>query len=322
MFNGTMKLDTSGAVLHAHGGWILKNEEYYYWFGENRTGDIRVSCYRSKDLVEWEHRNDVLTYHSPVRNHYVRTDIKLQKEIKIEDMNTTRLQGCNIERPKVIYNELTKKYVMWMHYENGIHYGDARCAVAISDTIDGDYTYLGSFNPIGNMSRDCTVFVDDDKTAYFISAARENADMIIYQLSEDYLSIDEQIRLLWPGQYREAPALFKRNGVYYMLTSACTGWAPNQGKYSCTTSITGTWTPLMDFGDETTYDSQPAFVLPINGLQETNFLYVGDRWNGEKYHESTYVYLPIEFEMDNKIKLIWGNEVHIDVVTGRIDITS
>lgn len=318
MINGQKLIDTTGNVLHAHGGFIIQKDDFYYWFGENRTGDIRVSCYRSSDLSTWEHRNDVLTYHSSTMPHYVRSDIKLLKSIKQTEEDQPVIKGCNIERPKVIYNEKTKKYVMWMHYENGIHYGDARCAVAVCDKIDGDYTYLGSFNPVGNMSRDCTVFVDDDKTAYFISAARENADIIIYRLSEDYLSIDEQIKTLWPGQCREAPTLFKRNDIYYMLSSACTGWAPNQGKYAVASSIMGIWSPLMEFGDATTYRSQPAFVLPIQGSKESNFLYVGDRWNGEIYSDSTYVFLPIQFDKDNKLSLPWGFETKIDMITGII----
>ena len=76
---------------------------------------------------------------------------------------------------------------MWAHWEMPSDYKLARCAVAVCDTIDGDYTYLGSFNPMGYMSRDCTLFVDDDKCAYFISAARDNQDLHIYCLTEDYL---------------------------------------------------------------------------------------------------------------------------------------
>lgn len=317
MKNGEKVLDTSGNILHAHGGWMLKKGGYYYWFGENRTGDIRVSCYRSKDFLTWEHRNDVLTLNSKVGDHYIRRETELRRNLTPKDSDTPELIGCNIERPKVLYNEATKKYVMWMHYENGLHYGDARCAVAVCETIDGDYTYLGSFNPIGNMSRDCTVYVDDDQMAYFISAARENADLIVYRLTRDYLAIEEQVKVLWPGQCREAPALFKRNGIYYMLTSACTGWAPNQGKYATCESLTGRWSELKNFGDETTYASQPAFVLSFQG-EEEQFLYVGDRWNGKHYAESTYVLLPLQFDDEGNLFMTYQEETLVDIESGRI----
>ena len=99
---------------------------------------------------------------------------------------------------------------MWMHWERPNDYREARCAVAVCDTIDGDYTYLGSFNPLGYMSRDCTLFKDDDGTAYFISAANNNADIHIYRLTDDYLAIDSLVQILWPGQWREAPVVFKK----------------------------------------------------------------------------------------------------------------
>lgn len=308
MKNGVTLHDTNGNVLHAHGGHMLQKDGYFYWFGENRTGDIRVSCYRSKNLERWEFRNHVLTYDSKTDLHYVWGDIMLRKEMEQENGNK-ELVGCNIERPKVLYNKLTNKYVMWMHYENGLNYVDARCAVAVCDTIDGDYTYLGSFRPVGNMSRDCTVFIDDDGTAYFVSAARDNADLILYRLSEDYLAIDEQIKILWPGQYREAPALFKRNNRYYMLTSGCSSWDPNQGKYAVADSLTGRWSMLKLMGDETTYRSQPAFVLPLQKDGETKWIYVGDRWNGQKYDESTYIFYPLEFDVDGNLELKYCEEI-------------
>ena len=41
-----------------------------------------------------------------------------------------------IERPKVIYNDKTKKYVMWMHIDKR-HYEYARAGVAVSDKVTG-----------------------------------------------------------------------------------------------------------------------------------------------------------------------------------------
>ena len=307
MRNGAVLLDTEGKVLHAHGGFMCRKDDWFYWFGENRTGRIRVSCYRSKDLESWEFCNHVLTLDSPVGEHYVHTATSMEKEAPNRDKKY-ELTGCNIERPKVIYNAKTRKYVMWMHYENGADYNEAKCAVAVCDTIDGDYTYLGCFNPVGNMSRDCTLFVDDDATAYFISAGRGNADTIIYRLSEDYLAIDEQVKVLWPGQYREAASVCKRNGIYYMFTSHCTGWAPNQGKYAWATELTGRWSFLEKLGDETTYRSQPAFILPVMGKEGQEYLYVGDRWCAENYDDSTYVFYPLSFE-DKKDEQ--GREEHL-----------
>ena len=118
--NGTQFTDTTGNAVHAHGGGVIKVGSYYYWFGENRNADNTfryVSAYRSTDLKNWEFRNNVLT-----------------------QATDPELAAANIERPKVMYNAATGKYVMWMHKENGTDYSEARAAVAVSDTVDGNYT--------------------------------------------------------------------------------------------------------------------------------------------------------------------------------------
>src|SRR5690606_9994009 len=106
-------------------------------------------------------------------------DWKFVKDI-LTDKSDADLNYAKIERPKIIYNKKTNRYVMWMHKEGGDNYGQARAAVAVSDRIDGDYQYLGSFRPLNHMSRDCTAFVDDDGAGYFLSAANENADLHLY----------------------------------------------------------------------------------------------------------------------------------------------
>ena len=50
------------------------------------------------------------------------------------------------------------------------------------------------------------------ETAYFISASRDNADLHMYRLTEDYLNVDCLVHKLWQGEYREAPAVMEREG--------------------------------------------------------------------------------------------------------------
>ncbi|MER6082625.1 RICIN domain-containing protein [Streptomyces sp. NPDC001833] len=300
--NATQFTDTTGAVVHAHGGGVIKVGAYYYWFGENRDPDNTfkaVSVYRSTDLKTWEFRNNALTQSSD-----------------------PELAVANIERPKVIYNSTTGKYVMWMHKENGSDYAQARVAVAVSDTVDGDYTYKGSFRPpTGTTSRDMTLFQDSDGTAYQITSANNNADLQIFKLSADYTSYDSLVANPWPGIFREAPALFKRNGAYFMLTSGNSGWNPNQQKYATATSITGPWTAFTDIGDATAYGSQTAFVLPVQGTQGTSYLYMGDRWGnstGGTVNDSQYVWLPLTFPTKTTMDLPWYPQVSIDTDAGTI----
>src|SRR5262245_37316742 len=312
VLNGTQFTTTAGVPIQAHGGGVIKVGSYYYWFGENRNPNstiFAVSCYRSTDLKNWEFRNNVLTASS-----------------------SPELNPANIERPKVVYNASTGRYVMWMHWENGINYGEARAAVASSLTVDGDYTYHGSFRPLaktgvidhgkpGYMSRDCTLFVDTDGTAYFISAANENADLHVYRLTSDYLEIESLVVKLWVGQKREAPAMFKRNGFYFLLSSGATGWSPNQQKYAVSTNISSGWSSLTNIGDSVCFYSQTTYVLPVQGSSGTSYLYLGDRWAGAwggRVNDSTYVWLPLTFSSNTAMSMSWRNTTTIDTASGTL----
>ena len=306
--NGAVWKDTQGNILHAHGGYIIKYEDMYYWYGENRLDNIYVSCYSSKDLVNWTFCNHVLTADSKAEEIRVRTDLRLRNE---------EGKKVNIERPKVLYHRESGRFVMWMHYENGKDYCCAAAAVATCDTPTGDFVYHGSFNPYRYMSRDCTLFEDNGR-AYFLSSSRDNADMHMYLLQDDFMNIERLIAAFWQGEYREAPALVKKDDMYYLFTSFCTGWAPNQGKYAKTDCLEKGFGKMKEIGDETTYHSQPAFILKLKGKETVSYIYVGDRWNGENYHDSRYVWYPLIFHENGDVELVECKELDIDVETGRI----
>lgn len=291
LVNGVVWYDTDGNPISAHGGCIIKVGNVYYWYGECRKGDCFVNCYSSRDLHNWKFENTVLSVGSPAKP----SDLS---EVKSLCENGVK---CNIERPKVIYNRKTGEYVMWMHYEDGKSYAKAMTAVATCTEPDGDFVFRGAFNPLGFMSRDLTVYCENDR-AYLISASNNNRDLHIYELSDDFLSVKRLCSKQFLGLYREAPAVFKKNGVYYMLTSYCTGWAPNQAKISFSNSIEEGWSELVDIDDYTTHKSQPAFILTLEENGITRYFYVGDRWGGTYwkstgfcYDDSTVVIWPIEF---------------------------
>ncbi|MDP4277502.1 MAG: glycoside hydrolase family 2, partial [Bacteroidota bacterium] len=109
--SGTEWLDTNGHRINAHGGGMLYHKGTYYWYGEYkgdstywnpkvpswecyRTEAGGVSCYSSKDLVNWTFRGVVLT-----------PDLADQRS----DLHPSNV----IERPKFIYNDRTHQFVMW-----------------------------------------------------------------------------------------------------------------------------------------------------------------------------------------------------------------
>ncbi|HTQ06443.1 MAG TPA: discoidin domain-containing protein [Polyangiaceae bacterium] len=295
--NGVFWNDTDGNRIEAHGAGLIYTNDAWYWIGEDKSensGNFKaVNCYRSTDMSHWEFRNAIITR---------QTSTELDASDRI------------IERPKVIYNDSTKKYVMWLHWE-GANYATAEAGVFTSDTVDGDYQQIRHFQPEGNMSRDDTLFKDDDGKAYFLSAANNNQDSALYLLTDDYTNVDKQIGTLWKGQQREAPAIMKANGTYFIMNSAATNWDPNQQKYGTASAMDGTWSSLSNVGDSTGYDTQTAFIIPYVGSKTTTYIYAGDRWQDPDLKSSKYIWLPLKV---NGTKLAMDNydSWQLDVTTG------
>ncbi|RZS05888.1 hypothetical protein BHM03_00036452 [Ensete ventricosum] len=294
-YPGRLWLDTDGNPIQAHGGGILYDDrtETYYWYGENKDGPtyhahkksaarvdiIGVSCYSSKDLWTWTNEGIVLPG---------------------EETNVTHdLHKSNVlERPKVIYNDKTDRYVMWMHIDDA-NYTKAAVGVAISDSPTGPFTYLYSMRPHGCESRDMTIFKDDDGKAYVIYSSEDNSELHIGPLTDDYLNVTRVMRRVLVGRHREAPALFKYQGIYYMITSGCTGWAPNKALAHASESIMGPWETMGNpcvGGNRvlrlTTFFAQSTFVAPLPGLPGS-FVFMADRWNPSELKDSRYLWLPL-----------------------------
>ncbi|KAB7771149.1 beta-glucanase [Xanthomonas maliensis] len=282
--------DRQGAVINAHGAGMLEAPDgSYYWFGEYKTAGkggnaahVGVSVYRSSDLLHWDARGIALA-------------VSRDPQSDIAD-------GAIIERPKVLHNPATGRYVMWFHLERAGHgYKDARVGVAVADTPAGPYRYLRSFQPNGQQSRDMTLFQDDDGTAYLFYSSEGNATMHVTRLTADYLDTEQGYQRIFVDQALEAPAIFKYAGRYFFMGSECTGWKPNTAHSASAASPMGPWTELGNpaRGEDAalTFHSQSAYVLPMPG-QPGHFIYMGDRWNPENAIDGRYVWLPLQLEGD------------------------
>ncbi|WP_068651736.1 discoidin domain-containing protein [Paenibacillus antarcticus] len=309
---GQVWRDTEGNPIQAHGGGIFYQEstKTYYWYGENkgapntpgtnRVDVIGVSCYSSKDLYNWKYEGLALSADSSVAGN---------------DLHPSRV----LERPKVVYNDTTKKYVMWMHIDSA-DYSYARAGVAVSDTPVGPFTYIRSERPNNAMSRDMTVYKDEDGKAYLIYSSENNATTYISLLSDDYLSQSGTFTKVFPQQFREAPAMFKLNNKYYLVSSGQSGWAPNAASYAIADSPLGPFTtienPAVGENANTTFFSQSTHVLPIAGKQG-KFIFMGDRWNENNLQDSRYVWLPMEFNKD-RFTFKWSDEWNLNVFQGTV----
>lgn len=161
-----------------------------------------------------------------------------------------------------------------MHYEYGRDYSYARAAIATSGDIEKPLHSSKAFVRLGT----CPAIVRFTKMMMevrILSSARENYDMMLYKLTDDYTDVKTQIATLWPGGHREAPALVKRGKITTSwMTSGCTGWAPNQAMYAFSKSISGPWSELKNIANSTTFDSQSTFILKLVTKQLVTFMLV------------------------------------------------
>lgn len=301
--NDSEWLDTEGKAINAHGGGILCHDGVYYWYGELKKGatvlpewadwecyrtDIKgISCYSSSDLVNWKYEGNVLPCVTDDPEH---------------DLHPSKV----LERPKVVFNRKTGKFVMWAHVESA-DYSKACAGVAVSDSPTGPFTYLGSFRPNDAMSRDQTLFVDDDGKAYQFASSENNQTMYINELSDDYLRPSGRFTRNFIGASREAPAVFKHEGKYYVLTSGCTGWDPNQAELAVADNIMGPWTvlgnPCTGPNADKTFYGQSTYVIPVQG-KPGKFVAMFDHWNKTDLEHSRYIWCPVSIDGD-KITIPW-----------------
>ena len=344
--SGKVWRDTDGNVINAHGGGILFHEGKYYWFGEHRPAsgfvtEKGINCYSSTDLYNWKSEGIALAV-SEEEGH----DIE---------------KGCIMERPKVIYNAKTGKFVMWLHLElKGQGSGPARAAVAVSDSPAGPYRFIrsGRVNPgayplnmtrkerkmkwnpeeykewwtpkwyeaiakglfvkrdlkDGQMSRDMTLFVDDDGKAYHIYSSEDNLTLQIAELTDDYLSHTGKYIRIFPGGHNEAPAIFKKEGTYWMITSGCTGWDPNKARLLTADSILGEWkqlpNPCVGEDADKTFGGQSTYILPLP--EKGQFVFMADMWRPKSLADSRYIWLPVQFDDKGVPFIKWMDRWNFD----------
>ena len=283
--------DTSGKAINVHAGYIVYEDGYYYWIGDSRTGNEcnGVGCYRSKDLYNWTNRGLII----PLSG-------------KISEDNWDLAKGRNLYRPKILYNELTKKWIIWAVWEN-MEVTITKSCRLVSDHMEGDYDLYEISCVNGILSRDYTLFKDDtDGRVYFIGAVNTNADILGVQLNDDYLDGTSNASIILDGVKYEAPAIFKMYDMYFGLFSGCTYWKPNRSRWAYSYNMLEGWSYERVFTDVTgsgiefcvddvkgtTYDSQSAFVFKVGG-DDQKLVYVGDRWDENNLESSKQVWLPI-----------------------------
>ena len=266
---GQRWLDTNGNPIHAHGFQIFEQDGTYYWYGENKehtklgsnvwTWGIRA--YRSTDFYNWEDLGliippDTVNATSPL--HYSQT----------------------LDRPHILYNTQTKKWVCWIKSMDT----DGYFVILQADRFEGPYTIVKSLKPEGFGVGDFDMYCDPQTGKGYVWFERPHWEMICAELTDDFLGTNgkysEHFVGIRPPFTREAPAHFMWRGRHYMFTSGTTGYVPNPSQVCVFDDYHGEYTDLGDpcIGDkyEDSFGSQITSVIKIPG--KNLYIALADRW--------------------------------------------
>ena len=271
--NGMPWFDDHGNIVNAHGACIVEEKGKYYLFGEWKSDESNAfpgfSCYSSDDLVNWKFERVVLT------------------------VQPDGILGPNRvgERVKVMKCPSTGEFVMFMHADD-MGDKDPYIGYATCKTINGEYQLQGPLLYQGKPVQrwDMGTFQDTDGKGYLLIHHGP-----IYRLSDNYRSIEMEVAHVKGSG--ESPAMFKKDGIYYMLYSNLTSWEKNDNFYFTAPKIEGPWTKQGLFCPEgtLTYNSQSTFVFPLKRGNDTIPMFMGDRWSyPHQASAATYVWMPMQ----------------------------
>lgn len=270
-YPGKLWLDTDGKPIEAHGGaiWYDETENVYYWYGENKdhtdgrskiwTWGIRY--YSSKDLYNWQNEGYLLP---PTPN----------------DPEDPMFPENRIDRPHIIRNA-AGQFILWIK-----HSGERACfTIYTAPRFTGPYMLVKDhFRPLGKKAGDFDLFQDQDGSAYvFFDGDHEGIVQI--ELTEDCTDVKGNPIVhrggLHPPFVREGPAVFRREGRYYLLTSGMTGYLPNPSDSAAAATVIGPYEVQgelhVDDSTCSSFSSQISFVF-CHPKKKDLYIALADRW--------------------------------------------
>lgn len=285
---GQVWLDTAGKRIQAHGGSIIFLNDTFYFYGENKektNGENGiwhwgVRCYASKDLYNWEDKGLIIPPEP-------------------ENPASSLHPSSKMDRPHIIYNRTTHKYVAWMKIMN--ENGTQTETVLTADCFLGPYTKVREgLKPLNMNAGDFDLAVAPDGKAYYYFE-RVHSETICADLTEDYTDVTGYYSTHFPRPFppfvREATAHFVRKGKHYLITSGTTGYFPNPSEVAVGNSWHGPFTvlgnPHPDDASNTSFHSQISSVFKVPGKKDL-YIACADRWlpkeMDRKYEDYAEIY--------------------------------
>ncbi|TDD87813.1 hypothetical protein E1293_07325 [Actinomadura darangshiensis] len=248
------RYDTDGNAVDAHDGAIQRFGDMYYLYGTSydcgyqwqvNTSFCGFKVYSSPDLAHWTDRGYVV-----------------------------KPRDCKFcFRPHAVYNETTHKYVLWVNDQEAAD----KFRVYTAPRPTGPFTE----QPVPDLpegthcTADLDVFVDDDGTGY-LACSNAGWHIAVIKLTPDYLRAAGPYDVTGVTRV-EAPALFKRDGVYYLAMSD-----PNCGYCTGTgTSYLTARSPLGPWSGRDAWTAEGGALTVKGGLYGLS--QQGDDWTDYTY---------------------------------------
>ena len=340
--NGELWKDDRGVHVNAHGGGVIWHGGRYWWYGEHKVGGdagnrahgTAVHVYSSENLNDWKDEGAALTCSSDPASDIAdgavierpkvlfcaktgKFVMRFHLELKGQGYRAARTGVAVSDTPQGPFRFLRSSRLnagRWPQDKPDAAANEAAWKKLFSGPVK--FNLPGNDNPAsracelwlrdyegGQMTRDQTLFVDDDGTAYQISASEENATLQIAELTDDYLGTTGRFWRMAERTWTEAPAVCKRDGWYYLVGSGCTGWAPNAARIFRARSLKGPWerlgnpcrgtNPASGLGPDLTWGGQSTFILKVQGRDQ--YLAMFDIWRPKNAIDGRYVWLPLDF---------------------------
>lgn len=266
---GEVWLDTKGERIQAHGGSMFYENGAYYWYGEDKSHTRKkgkiwtwgIRCYRSADLVNWEDLGHIL---APTP----------------EDRRSLFHPNRRMDRPHILKNPRTGKYVLWLKFCDKAHF-----AVLTADALGGPYTLVKPFlQPYGRRSGDFDLAMDEATGAGYLYFEADHDSVLAARLSDDFTDVAGEPAVVYSGLKppfaREGVTHFVHGGKHYLLTSGMTGYVPNPSEAAAADDWLGPFTVLGNphVNDESaaSFNSQASCAFPVAGTEQ--IIVMADRW--------------------------------------------
>ena len=305
--------DTAGNLINAHGGGVYFLDGLYYWYGEHKIAGSQerkghtsggIQLYTSPDLVNW-------------------TDKGLVLSVDYENEESDITYGCRLERPKVHFNEKTKKYVAYFKlYLKGAGVRICHVGVATADAPTGPFTYVGKHLVSSeNGTGDLSMFFDPvTQKLYHFAVRKTDRKVVRATMSDDGLTPGPYTAIEEIRPSTEGLAIIYDRGNYHLVGSGSSGWKPNPARYYTAHSIDGPWTdrgnplrgvnPHNGLGPDKSFEGQPNFILPVPGKPGLYVLLM-DVWQPDDPITSGYIWLPFR-AYDRPLEINWIGRWNLD----------